>query len=52
MYMFLLNWFIQLQDKANANTSAATKTANAAKPKVWLEYDIVNMKVLIFIIII
>lgn len=32
--MFLLNWFIQLQDKANANTTAATKTANASKPKV------------------
>jgi hypothetical protein len=34
--MFLLNWFIQLQDKANAETNAATKTANAGKPKVFL----------------
>ena len=32
--MFLLNWFIQLQDKANADASAATKTANSVKPKV------------------
>lgn len=41
MYMFLLNWFIQLQDKANASTTAATKTANAAKPKVCSLFSVV-----------
>jgi hypothetical protein len=34
MYMFLLHWFIQLQDKANANNVAATKVTNASKSKV------------------